>query len=135
MDLGPVASERARQIAYSMRRPDFFEVFLATWCRRMCISPHKSQGSAPQPQNLAKSKLAGDGTLETHRSTHRLARDMGLAANERARQTAYIVKRLIFFNVILATWCRGEWGNRPKLKVFQPQKQLQASYGHGSGGK
>jgi hypothetical protein len=35
--------------------------------------------------------------------------DMGVAANERVRETAYTVRRLKFFKVILATWCRGKW--------------------------
>jgi hypothetical protein len=37
----------------------------------------------------------------------RNAMDMGVAANERANQTAYDVKRLNFLKVIWATWCRG----------------------------
>ena len=34
--------------------------------------------------------------------------DMGLTANERAQPTVYSMRRLNFFKVILATWCRGE---------------------------
>jgi hypothetical protein len=53
----------------------------------------------------------------SHGSTQRNAMDMGQTANERARQTAYTVKRLSFFEVILGTLCRGKWGNRPILSM------------------
>jgi hypothetical protein len=46
----------------------------------------------------------------THRSTHRLAGDLGVAASESARQTTYSMRMLDFFEVILATWCRGKGG-------------------------
>ena len=45
-----------------------------------------------------------------HGSTHRLARDLGVAASERARQIAYSMRTLDFFEVILATWCRCKAG-------------------------
>jgi hypothetical protein len=38
--------------------------------------------------------------ISAHGSTHRLAMDMGVAANERGRQTTYTVKRGTFLKVI-----------------------------------
>jgi hypothetical protein len=71
----------------------------------------------------------------SHGSTHRHAMDMGSMANERARQTAYTVKRLNFFEVILATLCRGKWGNRPILEGFGSRINGETCYGHGTHGK
>jgi hypothetical protein len=68
--------------------------------------------------------LGGETNILNHGSTQRNAMDMGVVANKRACQTAYTVKRLNFFKVILATWCRGQWGNRPIFEVLQPQNQL-----------
>jgi hypothetical protein len=39
MDMGVSASERARQITYSIRTLDFLEVMLASWCRGEGVSP------------------------------------------------------------------------------------------------
>ena len=52
---------------------------------------------------------------------HRLARDLGVAASERACQIAYSRRTLDFFEVILATWCRG--------KVSFPINQLESPPG------
>ena len=46
--------------------------------------------------------LAGETNILSHGSTHRLAMDMGVLPNDRGHQTAYTVKRLNFFMVILA---------------------------------
>jgi hypothetical protein len=46
--------------------------------------------------------------LESHGATHRDAMDMGLAANERARQTVYCIRRWIFFKRFLVTSVQGE---------------------------
>jgi hypothetical protein len=43
---------------------------------------------------------------------------VGVVSNERARQTAYTVKRLNFFKGFLATLCKGLWGNQPIFEVF-----------------
>ena len=43
-----------------------------------------------------------------HGSTHRLARDLEVAASERAHQIAYSKRVRDFFEVILATWYRGK---------------------------
>ena len=48
----------------------------------------------------------GKSDIMSHEATHSHAGDMGPPAYERARQTTYTVKRLIFFIVILATLCR-----------------------------
>ena len=46
--------------------------------------------------------------MGSHRSTHSNAMDMGLAANERARQTVSSIRRLIFFKGFLGTLVQGE---------------------------
>jgi hypothetical protein len=46
--------------------------------------------------------------ISAHGSTHRLAMDMGVAANERGRQTTYIIKRRTSLEVIWWSGCRGE---------------------------
>jgi hypothetical protein len=79
--------------------------------------------------------LGGETDILSHGSTHRLAMDMGPTANERARHTAYTVKRLNIFKVSLATWCRGKWGNRPILGVFCSRINGEKCYGHGTHGK
>jgi hypothetical protein len=61
--------------------------------------------------------------------------DMGVTPNERARQTAYTVKTLNFFKVILATWCRGKWETRPIFEVFGSRINTPGSWAYGSGGK
>jgi hypothetical protein len=38
--------------------------------------------------------------ISAHGSTHRPAMDMGVAANERGRQTTYSIRRWTFLNVI-----------------------------------
>jgi hypothetical protein len=50
----------------------------------------------------------GIGTRASHRSTHRVGMDMGLLPNERAHQTTSTVKRLNFFEMILATLYKGK---------------------------
>ena len=57
---------------------------------------------------LAKSRLAPEPTLSSHRSTHRNARDTGPPANERARQTVSSIRRWNFFTGFLVTLVQGE---------------------------
>jgi hypothetical protein len=73
--------------------------------------------------------LAGETNILSHGSTQGNAMDMGVAANERAHQTAYTMKRLNFFKRFLVTLCRGMCKNRPFLVVFGSQIQLQTRYG------
>ena len=47
IDMGPPANERGRQTTYTIRRLDYLEVILTTWCRGEVVSPQLSQGSAP----------------------------------------------------------------------------------------
>jgi hypothetical protein len=61
--------------------------------------------------------------------------DMGPTANERARRIAYTAKRLNFFVVILATLCRGKWGNRAIFEIFGSRMNGETCYGDGTGGK
>jgi hypothetical protein len=75
--------------------------------------------------------LAGETNILSHGSTHSTAMDMGLAANERGRQTTYSIRTLYFLEVILGTWGGGMSKNRLKIKVLGPQIQVQTSYGHG----
>jgi hypothetical protein len=35
MDMGPPANERGRQTTYTIRRLDYLEIILGTWCRKM----------------------------------------------------------------------------------------------------
>ena len=77
--------------------------------------------------------LAGETNIVSHESTQGNAMDMGPTANERGRQTAYTVKRLNFFMVILVILCRGNWGNRPIFEVFGSRINGETCYGHGSG--
>jgi hypothetical protein len=76
--------------------------------------------------------LAGETNILSHGSTHSNAMDMGVAANERGRQTTYSIRRWNFSKVILGIWCGGMCKNRPKSEVFGPRIQVQTSYGHGS---
>jgi hypothetical protein len=76
----------------------------------------------------------GKSHIMSHDATHSHARDMGPTAYERARQTAYTVKRLSFSNGFLVTFCRGNWGNRPIFLVFGSRINAQACYGHGTNG-
>jgi hypothetical protein len=57
------------------------------------------------------------GNLWTHGSTHRLAMDMGSAANERARQTVYSIRRWNFFKGFLVTSVQGEFSHR-NFEIF-----------------
>jgi hypothetical protein len=75
--------------------------------------------------------LGGETNILSHGSTHSNAMDMGLAANERGRQTTYSMRRMNFFTVILAIRCRGMCKNRPIFEVFGSRIQLQTCYGHG----
>jgi hypothetical protein len=52
--------------------------------------------------------LAGETNILSHGSTHRNAMDMGLAANERARQIVYSIRRWNFFKGFWHSWGRGE---------------------------
>ena len=76
------------------------------------------RGSARDLRPETTKLLAGKSHIMSHDATHSHARDMGPTAYERACQTAYTVKRLNFFMVILATFGRGNWGNRPIFEVF-----------------
>ena len=67
---------------------------------------------------LAKSKLALELTLGSHGSTHRLDKDMGPAANERARQTVSSIRRLTFFKRFLVTSVQGERGSHTGISRF-----------------
>jgi hypothetical protein len=61
-----------------------------------------------------------------------LAMDTGVGASERGRETAYSMRRLNFFKVILAIRCRGMCKNRPIFEVFGSRINTQTCYGHGS---
>jgi hypothetical protein len=39
IDMGPPANERGRQTTYTIRRLDYLEVILTTWCRGEVVSP------------------------------------------------------------------------------------------------
>jgi hypothetical protein len=39
MDMGPAANERGCQTVYSIRRLDYLEVILTTWCGGEVVSP------------------------------------------------------------------------------------------------
>ena len=124
MDMGLVANERGRQTVYSIRRLDFFKVITAILV----------QGRRGLPRDLRPETtklVGGKSRIMSHGSMQRIARDMGVAANERTRQTTYSVKRLNFFKVILATWGGGMSKNWPIFEVLGPRSQVQTSYGHG----
>ena len=96
------------------------------------------QGERCFPRDLRPetTKLqGGKSDIMSHGSTQRNAMDMGVVANERAGQIAYIVKRLNFFKVILGTWCRGKWGNQPILEVLGSRMNGETCYGYGTHGK
>jgi hypothetical protein len=61
--------------------------------------------------------------------------DMGVLPDERRHPTASTVKRLNFFEMILATLYKGKWGNRVIFEVFSSRIKAQGSYGDGTGGK
>jgi hypothetical protein len=65
------------------------------------------RGSARDLRPETTKLLAGKSHIMSHDATHSHARDMGPTAYERARQTAYTVKRLNFFKGFLVTFCRG----------------------------
>jgi hypothetical protein len=131
MDMGAAANERARQTVYSIRRWIFFKEFLVTLV----------QGERCFPRDLRPetTKLqGGKSRILSHGSTHRPAMDMGPRANERACQTMYSIRWTIFFNGILAIWCRGLGISPHKFRDFwvwgnymYPQVQPPAIYGHG----
>ena len=66
------------------------------------------QGSAGDLRPETTKLQGGKSDIMSHDATHRQAMDMGPPAYERARQTAYTVKRLNFFNGFLVTLVQGE---------------------------
>jgi hypothetical protein len=96
MNMGLMANERARQTVYSSRRWNFFKWLLVTLVQ--------GEGCFPRDLRPETTKLqGGKSRILSHGSTHGKAIDMGAAANERARQTMYSIRRWNFFTRLLAT--------------------------------
>jgi hypothetical protein len=75
--------------------------------REFPIVKEISEGSALGDLHHHRKLQGGKSDIMSHDATHSHARDMGPTAYERARQTAYTVKRLNFFKGFLVTFCRG----------------------------
>jgi hypothetical protein len=77
--------------------------------------------------------LAGETNIMSHGSTHRNAMDMVPAANERARQTVYSIRRWDFFKGFLGTSVQGERcfprDLRPETTKLQGGKPAVGSHG------
>jgi hypothetical protein len=71
MDMGVGAYERGRQTTYTIRRLNYLEGFLTTWCRGLLVSPQLREGSAASHESSGPedSGAHGSAVAQSHESS------------------------------------------------------------------